>query len=65
MPHSLGVLSLWFQTAVYYTIEKLAHNKQIGYLLLNAEDTADSADHHRRHTQCDFAEVLLGNLENI
>lgn len=65
MPHSLGALSSWLQAAVQYTIGKLARNMQIGHLLSNVEDTADSNDHHRRHTQCDFAEVWLGNLENI
>lgn len=65
MPHTLEALSSWLQAAVHYTTGKLAHNMQSGYLLLNAEDTADSNDHHRRHRQCGFAEVWLDNLENI
>lgn len=65
MQHSLRVLSSWLQAAVYYTFGKLAHNMLIGYLSLNVEDTADSNDHHRRHTQCDSAEVWLSNLEDI
>lgn len=35
------------------------------HLLLNAEDSVDSNVPHHRHRQYDFAEVWLGNLENI
>lgn len=63
MPHSLVALSPWLQVAVHYTSGKLAHNMQIGHLLLNAEDTGDSNDHRHRHTQYGFAGVWLGNLK--
>lgn len=65
MPHSSRVLSSWFQAPEYYTCGSLARKMLTEHLLLNAEDTVDSNVPHRRHRQYDFAEVWLGNLENI
>lgn len=65
MPHSLWVLSFWLQAVVCHTFGSLARKVLTEYLLLNAEDSADSNVPHRRHKQYDFEEVWLGNLENI
>lgn len=65
VPHSLWVLSFWLQAVVCHTFGSLARKVLTEYLLLNAEDSADSNVPHRRHKQYDFEEVWLGNLENI
>lgn len=65
VPHSLWVLSSWLQAAVCHTFGSLARKMLTECLLSNAEDSADSDVPRRRHRRYDFAEVWLGNLENI